>query len=192
MPTQLMESATIMKTSTGWVTRIDDPFGEQRRINIPFGLVPNGFEVEDPYSSRKSVQDKYLQRHLEALEDGFFDLDKVAAARPVVRAFFERTNRYNQDANSYNLKHVVERFWKRNDLHEHAYISNGDCIWALFLEGFNYRREDGSLNCSFPVSSSSIKMLEQNTYWGHLPRLSKRAAIGYDLRGYVSRQENMN
>jgi len=192
MPTMLIESASILKTKGGWMTRIDDPFGSQFRVNIPYGLTPNGFEIPEPPSSKKAITQRFLDMHLEALEDEFFDLGKVSAAREVVRNFFEKKSRYNQHAHSYRLKHVVERFWKRNELHEHAYISNGDCIWALSLEEFLCKRVDDSLNGIFQISDASIGLLDKNNFFTGRSRFVPHASVADGLYGFVDRRENQN
>lgn len=160
-----------------WVTRIEDPFDITDLVNIPYGLTPNGFILPPPIRSNNETKRLFARKHIEAIRKAPFDLDKVMAARLVARHMLVRTRRYNPEYRSYGLKHVVENFWKRNDLHDHPYISTGDCIWAMSLEGFGFRVMQNSQNCIFNVTSESVIQLQNNSYWEQLNKLSTEPII---------------
>ncbi len=113
---------------------------------IPSDLNRNGFEVTSG----------------ESLEKSPFDLDHINRIREAIRAFFTKTPRVQKRhyAFSYSLKHLVEGYLG-------TYISNGDLIYAMILEGYRFERK--RINCYFNLDEKGVKAMETASESGSLP-----------------------
>lgn len=80
----------------------------------------------------------------------FENRETVELLRPEIKKYFAKIKSVNRNHSSYGLKHIVER-------HLGTYVSNGELIYAMHLEGYKIFRE--TINCSFNVSESSIRHL---------------------------------
>ncbi len=80
----------------------------------------------------------------------FNDNKTVELLRPEIRKYFSKIKTVNRNNSSYGLKHIAER-------HLGTYVSNGELIYAMHLEGYKIYRE--SINCSFNVSQASVRHL---------------------------------
>lgn len=83
----------------------------------------------------------------------FQENEKVDLIRPEIKKFFRKTKTFNNDISSYGLKHVLER-------HIDNYVSNGELIYAMHLEGFKIKRD--GINCFFNVSNTGIGHLRNS------------------------------
>ncbi|MDA3852630.1 MAG: hypothetical protein PF444_00075 [Bacteroidales bacterium] len=77
-------------------------------------------------------------------------IDKI---RKVIKTYLRKTDTTNYDNSSYGLKHIIEK-------HIGFYVSNGEVIYAMHLEGFKI--EKGSINCLFNVSKAGIRLLKNS------------------------------
>lgn len=84
-----------------------------------------------------------------------WDIDKINKIRLFIRGNLKKTKTLNRRDSSYGIKHKVER---NTDL----YITNGELIAAMILEGYRFKRDWTKINCNFNVSTSSLKKL--NSY----------------------------
>lgn len=80
----------------------------------------------------------------------FENLDKIEKIRTEIRKYFTKTTRKNPKNTSYGLKHIMER-------HIGEYVSNGEFIYSMHLEGFKIFKEN--INCGFNVSKTGINLL---------------------------------
>lgn len=96
---------------------------------------------------------------LNGYEDGIvfdenrFDAARIEEIRAVVRKWFRKMQNINLRHSSYSLKHSMERYLGRERLWDGAvdgYVSNGEMIYAMILEGFDVRRE--RINAFFNIS----------------------------------------
>lgn len=97
------------------------------------GLNSNGFQNSDKY-----------------FIDEFKNHKKIELLRIEIRKYFVKTNTANKFHSSYGLKHILEK-------HIGEYVSNGELIYAMHLEGFKIYREN--INCLFNVRETSIRQL---------------------------------
>lgn len=84
-----------------------------------------------------------------------FKKERIEAIREIIRPRLEKRKTINHDVGtSYGLKHRVEE----NSLAElpplNGYVSNGELIYAMILEGFNVYR--CSPNAKFNVTTKSF------------------------------------
>lgn len=85
----------------------------------------------------------------------FWDVSRINKIRLFIRDNLKKTKTINRRDSSYGIKHKVER---NTDL----YITNGELIAAMILEGYRFKRDWTKINCNFNVSTSSLKKL--NSY----------------------------
>lgn len=93
-----------------------------------------------------------------------FKQERIDKIREIIRWFLTKTKNINyKSSTSYGLKHEIEDccYAKGHPLNE--YVSNGECIYAMILEGFDVQRPDGSMNCYFNLSLKSENLLRENT-----------------------------
>ena len=65
-----------------------------------------------------------------------------------------------EHAHSYRLKHIIERYaYATNHPLLGNYITNGECIYAMYLEGYKVRRAGDGKNAHFNVSKRSVEDL---------------------------------
>ena len=70
-------------------------------------------------------------------------LDRVALAREFIRKIMVHSNKFDHNQGSYGLKHDCERA-------QNEYISNGEFIYAMHLEGYRIQHVwESSPNCLF-------------------------------------------
>lgn len=100
------------------------------------GLNDNGFKKSDQY-----------------FIDEFKNHKKIELLRIEIRKYFVKTNTANKFHSSYGLKHILEK-------HIGEYVSNGELIYAMHLEGFKIYRQD--INCLFNVRETSIRQLKNS------------------------------
>lgn len=81
--------------------------------------------------------------------------EEVALCRPWVQQNCFACCSYNEGLSSYSIKHIAERAVNH-------YISNGACITALFLEGFEGRALHRSLNVVFKVMVTEDALRQVN------------------------------
>lgn len=80
----------------------------------------------------------------------FNQTEKIENVRTEIRKYLTKIKGFNKSRTSYGLKHVLER-------HIGEYVSNGELIYAMHLEGFKIQREN--INCLFNFSTTSLRYL---------------------------------
>lgn len=98
------------------------------------GLKLNGFDSE----------------HESFDETPFFNNKTVDLIRPFLSDNLSKTKTINKSHSSYGLKHIVE-----NKIGQ--YVTNGELIYAMFLEGFEIKRHN--INCFFNIKTSEVKKM---------------------------------
>ncbi|MBJ2174182.1 hypothetical protein JBL43_08030 [Aureibaculum sp. A20] len=78
----------------------------------------------------------------------FNDREKIDLIRIMIRMNFTKTKGFYRFATSYGLKHHIERRFG-------DYVSNGELIYAMHLEGFKIKRLN--INGLFNLSATSLK-----------------------------------
>lgn len=94
-----------------------------------------------------------------------FKEDKIEKIRCIIRFFLiqRKGGEINEEFSSYSLKHNVDRFLKTYNMPFGNYVSNGEFIYAMILEGFKVRR-DGR-NAYFNITTQSgRKFNHENSY----------------------------
>ena len=90
-----------------------------------------------------------------------FNEDRIDAIRYIIANFFDKTKiaKNQTESRSYWLKHRVEEYAQRVcDPVLRNYITNGELIYAMFLEGFTVKKVDEK-NAYFNVSKRSVNRL---------------------------------
>ncbi len=77
----------------------------------------------------------------------FTEIKKIERIRTEIRKYFTKTKSFNKTRSSYGLKHDLER-------HLGNYVANGELIYAMYLEGYEIKRND--INCYFNISSVGL------------------------------------
>lgn len=78
-------------------------------------------------------------------DETLFDVTRIDELRSVVRQWFRKTSGINLHVSSYSLKHAMERYLGRERLWDgviDGYVSNGEMIYAMVLEGFTVARNE--------------------------------------------------
>lgn len=78
----------------------------------------------------------------------FDNNETIELLRPEIRKYFAKIKTANRNHSSYGLKHIAER-------HIGTYVSNGELIYAMHLEGYKIFPEN--INCMFNVSEPGIR-----------------------------------
>lgn len=99
----------------------------------------------------------------------------------IIRSRLEKTKTINRRISSYELKHLVEKQVEASGTPCKGYVSNGELIYAMILEGFEI--EVCGMNAFFNVSSRSVKRLPK------APRYDRKGNV-YDYRDLISKGEN--
>jgi len=107
------------------------------QVNDLTGLRKNGF-----------------QNYNEAFDPSIFDDSKVIdTLRFEIRKYFSKTKNFCRNSSSYGLKHIAED-------HIGTYVSNGEFIYAMHLEGFRISRD--TINCYFNISKQDVDSVENS------------------------------
>ena len=88
-----------------------------------------------------------------------FREDRIEAIRAIIREHLKPIKRISPyyAGRSYTLKHKFEDYASRtNNTILGNYISNGECIYAMFLEGYMVKRDPDGKNAIFNVSKKSF------------------------------------
>lgn len=115
--------------------------------NIEFGPTITGAEL---YKMADKIIPDNLSHH--GFERGKnpepIDIDKISDVFLFVRGNFRKIKSLNYKHSSYGLKHIAERTIGR-------YVSNGELIAAMILQGYNYKPY-GKINAIFNVSEAAV------------------------------------
>lgn len=82
--------------------------------------------------------------------DIFKENKTIDLLRPAIRKYFTKTKAIYRGSSSYGIKHVAEKYLG-------TYISNGELIYAMHLEGYKIARD--GINCYFNISQSDNRLL---------------------------------
>ena len=88
-----------------------------------------------------------------------FNQERIDAIRSIIRAHLSPIKNISPyyAGRSYTLKHKIENYAsKTNNPVLGNYVSNGECIYAFFLEGYNIKREGNGPNANFNISKKSF------------------------------------
>jgi len=83
----------------------------------------------------------------------FKDNKTIELLRPEIRKYFRETKTIYRHSSSYGIKHVAED-------HIGTYVSNGELIYAMHLEGYKIKRD--TINCCFNISGSDLRLLRNS------------------------------
>lgn len=86
-------------------------------------------------------------------EETFKENITINLVRNAIRKYFTKSKNINKDLSSYGLKHTLER-------HLGTYVSNGELIYAMHLEGFKIERD--RINCFFNLKLSGLSELSNS------------------------------
>ncbi len=78
----------------------------------------------------------------------FENNETIELLRPEIKKYFTKIKTANRNHSSYGLKHIAER-------HIGTYVSNGEFIYAMHLEGYKIFHEN--INCTFNLSEPGIR-----------------------------------
>ena len=96
-----------------------------------------------------------------------FDPERIERIRKIIRAFLYARKSINRQAEgSYKLKHAVEHYDYVVNGGLKGYVSNGEFIYAMILEGFQVER-DGR-NAYFNITSKETEefcKFANKMYW---------------------------
>ena len=95
----------------------------------------------------------FQNSEIEFNRDIFKENITIGIIRPLIKKYFVQTKTIYRGSSSYGIKHVVER-------NIGTYVSNGELIYAMDLEGFNIVRD--SINCFFNISQKDIRLLSNS------------------------------
>ncbi len=123
-----------------------------KKTNDLSGLVKNGFEN--------------INGNFDPMI--FADSKVIDVLRVEIRKYFSKADRIG-NYSSYSLKHKAER-------HIGTYVSNGEFIYAMNLEGFEISRD--SINCHFNIKDSDVLVFSHAIKI--LNKLSKPLAANID------------
>ncbi|PHR45992.1 MAG: hypothetical protein COA32_12165 [Fluviicola sp.] len=84
-------------------------------------------------------------------ESPFLNNKTVKLIRSFLSENFSKSKSINKTYSSYGLKHIVE--YKIGE-----YISNGELIYSMFMEGFDLKRHN--INCYFNIKTSEVKKFQ--------------------------------
>lgn len=84
---------------------------------------------------------------------------RINAIRFIIRYRLKKRKTINHDVGtSYGLKHRIEEHKWAQIAPLNGYVSNGECIYAMILEGYDVYRS--GVNAKFNVTSKSFESLE--------------------------------
>ena len=87
-------------------------------------------------------------------ESGDINVNSLNSIRLFIGNNFEKQKIINTYKTSYGLKHIVEKMINN-------YVSNGDFIASMILEGYEYKRDSRlSPNAYFNITKKSITKFE--------------------------------
>lgn len=87
-----------------------------------------------------------------------FNIERIEAIRGIIRGRLERRKTINHNVGtSYGLKHRFEKHDLAMGKPLDGYVSNGECIYAMILEGFDVYKCPP--NAKFNVTTKSFELL---------------------------------
>lgn len=93
-------------------------------------------------------------RRVFSVDETPLNFEEIEKIREFVRENIKPRVTLNAKHTSYGLKHIVERL-------THNYVSNGNFIAAMILEGYKYKQYPRSLNCIFNGDYKKIVEMEK-------------------------------
>lgn len=94
-------------------------------------------------------------------DESVFDMNKIDAIRGLIRT---RMRKGGERVGSYGLKHRLENQVELKGLPCQGYVSNGECIYAMILEGHIPMEVDG-MNATFSVTKKCLIEMPQYPYY---------------------------
>lgn len=94
-------------------------------------------------------------------DESVFDVKKIDAIRQLIRT---RMRKGSERVGSYGLKHRLENQVELKGLPCQGYVSNGECIYAMILEGHIPVEIDG-MNATFRVTKKCLMEMPQYPYY---------------------------
>jgi len=91
-----------------------------------------------------------------------FSNERIDAIREIIRIYLYpiKNVSYMEHAHSYRLKHIIEQYaYATNHPLLGNYITNGECIYAMYLEGYKVKQANDEKNAYFNVSKRSVEEL---------------------------------
>lgn len=93
-------------------------------------------------------------------DPSIFKTERIEAIRTIIREHLipiKRISAY-EAGRSYVLKHKFEDYaFRTGDPVLGNYVTNGECIYAMYLEGYMVKREPDGQNAFFNVSKKSFE-----------------------------------
>lgn len=84
-----------------------------------------------------------------------FDKTQITNIRAVIKQYYSQIKILNDRHTSYGLKHDIESY-----LGTDSYITNGELIYAMYLEGYKVKNIDNN-NACFNVGEKGVKALKK-------------------------------
>lgn len=109
-------------------------------------------------------------------EKNFNKTESIDVLRAVIRTYLRKTDSTNYDNSSYGLKHIFEK-------HVGFYVSNGELIYAMHLEGFKIEKEN--INCFFNVSKAGVRLLKN----ANVIKETLQLPVFYNANDYLTRKK---
>lgn len=86
--------------------------------------------------------------------EALLNFEEIEKIRGFIRENIKKKVTINTKNSSYGLKHIAERLMGE-------YVSNGNFIAAMILEGYKYKQHTRSLNCFFNGDYKKIIEMEK-------------------------------
>lgn len=100
---------------------------------------------DDP--SQHNIEPFLTESSLKNISDAIEQIPEIWTSRKTI----------NKCSSSYGLKHVLERYRKKQHPGTNSYISNGEFIVAMGLAGYFYKKKKGYPNIFFNISSNYVE-----------------------------------
>ena len=107
----------------------------------------------------------------------FKENGKIKSIRREIKKYYTKTKGFYKLRTSYGLKHDMEK-------HIGEYVSNGELIYAMHLEGFKIKRE--SPNCLFNLSTTGMRLLMNSNDIKN----AIKTPWDYEISEYLKTQKN--
>lgn len=124
------------------------PYSKRHTTDITNKLNPNQ-KKDIMENDLRGLNKAGFQNFTEDFDSSIFENNEtIELLRPEIKKYFAKIKTANKNHSSYGLKHIAER-------HIGTYVSNGELIYAMHLEGYKIFHQN--INCSFNVSELGIR-----------------------------------
>ena len=142
-----------------------NPIWDQFQLKVDKTSVEwNGITLTIPENLKSKG---WVQKH-EVSQPHEFNFGNIAGACLLIETTCTMFKKHiNRRHNSYGLKHIIEANEYYQDFSKSTYLSNGELIFAMLLNGYTFYSING-LNCYFNILESDVEHLKKhNPYRNH-------------------------